>query len=51
MTANKVMNVIIHDVIFSKIFRFAIIAVIDKGKFLNKFISNEQYNLFNFTQF
>ena len=38
MTANKVMNVIIHDVIFSKIFRFAIIAVTDKGKFLNNTI-------------
>ena len=30
-------DVIIYDVIFLKIFLFAIIAVIDKGKFFHKF--------------
>ena len=44
-------GVIIYDVIFSKTIRFAIVVVIDKGKFLHNFISNVQYNLFNFTEF
>ena len=41
---------IIFNVIFSKIFLFAIIAVSDKGKF-NSNLSNLLYNLFNFVKF